>query len=972
MAVIMVISAVVIVPPRLAVQANPALDITSSFECQNFLAAVRTVTSRPAGPIRLSDVSGLTTLDLRNRNIVSLAGIEHFGALRDLNVGNNRLFTMDLSANTNLTRVEVRDNFLLPAARLRLQGLNIENLTGVELQNTFTTSIINVNALPRGIVNVPYTGTIRAVEGWPLLFSVASPAGWDFNEDTNVITGTPVAANVANGIPLTVTVSVEHPWSTTATPVIEVVTTQALRIDVTGTFMPVTDLTVSPLFGQVASPLQAATPLLVQPVIFPATATERRIEWEVIGGSAREGAIISPSVSYGSQQIAITAAREGTVIVRATMPNAAGTVANRTNFVRDFTFTFSASQIVATQEGLESLYVGSPVRAYVIYRLYSNVFVRDITASDFIITGLPPGLTQGPAERISDTEIRVPIRGTPTHIVSAFNLGVPASIPFRNINRGTIPVAVVAEGLTNLGPIFHSARITPSTATFDINPSGFEHRNITVVMQTLEDDQDFAGIRFGRYILRENIDFSFRGTGNDAFEIYSSFMERMPVGDWEIEFLTRRGNNPILQLRIVNSALPYVPDGFIPEPIGPPPAPPVAQPHPDNTFFHLSGGSSVGIHSMYWDLNRARVNPVVQGNTATVTVRADVLDDLSWRLPGSHFEIITPFTRVNVPTDLMDTIRGGRAALVNNGIGVSQTDVRFTITNRSNTPELTNQFNNTFPLGEILSPLVDLQIELINANTGAVVFTVQEFTQPLGLMFVVMPRSGHLRPSAVYFNQRAGRVEFAPHSSVIPNEITVRSTFTGIHGIVHNGTHFDDVAVSHWGFPQTFTASYSGLVIATGELSPNSVMTRGEFVQLLVNALQPPRYGVPVSGYFDVDAYSPFFDAVNRARDAGYLLHFGGNTFNPNAAITREEMVATIGVVLEHKTPNVSSFHRPLVAAFTDYPFITHWYVVDIQRAMNFGLLEGFPDHTFRPHDNATRIEALAIVVNLAQALGLM
>ena len=963
LAIIMVLSTVALLPPHFNAQANPNRDIVGDFRCPNFLAAVRHRVSIPSGPIRYSDVQALTVLQLNNSGIIDLSGIENFTNLRELNVAGNRLLTLDLSRNLALERVEVRDNYLVQGARTHLTERGIQNLTGVNLQHSMLANIVDPATVPRGIVDTPYVHNLRPITDWPLRLEASVPTGWTFTAETNRIAGTPIAAHVENGVPITIRAYVVHPWSTAANPAIEIVTSQALTIPVNQTFVPAENITITPIFGQVG------VALTVTPTIHPAISTERNIRWEIVDGNAQEGAVVTPQ-SYGSNPITVSATREGTVVLRATMYNATGTVTNRSNLVREFTLTFSGSEIVASVYGLESLYVGTPVSAYVVYRLDRNIFAREITTGDFRVTGLPPGLTAGAAVRISDTEVRVPITGTPIHPMSSFTLITPPSIPARNIHQGRIDIGVVRSGLDNLGPIFASALIMPTAATFDINPQGLLHRNINVFVRAFEDDQDFRFIRFGNFNLRDDRDFSPLGLDGDAFVIYASFMQSLPIGEWDLVFVTRRGTNPVLRLTIIDSSIVEV---IPPNPLTPAPLPPVAQPHPNETFFYLSGGQSVNIESLYWALGRARVTPAMQNGTASVTIRASVLDDLAWRNAGDSFEIFTPITRVTVPLNILDSIHGGRAALVNSGLNPSQVDIRISITDRSGDENLGSMYNSLFPNGEILSPLAELRVELVNASTGAIIMVANELTNPIDLIFVVMTRSPHIRPAGVYFNHRNGRTEFAPHRALNANEITVRSMFTGVHAVAHNGTHFHDVDLNHWGFNQTFTAAYSGLIVATGgELSPHAIITRGEFVRILAYALQLPRYGIPSSGYVDVTPDSPFYDAVNRARAAGVLLHFGGDVFHPNAAITREEMLATIGVATSIWQPVQPIQHRPLVAAFTDFPLINDWYVVDVQRAMNFGIMEGFPDFTLRPREHATRIEALAVIVNLAQVLGRM
>ena len=60
------------------------IDITAAFEDPNFLSAVRTLIGKPTGPIYDTDVNLITTLEVNNSGISSLAGIEYFTSLSEL------------------------------------------------------------------------------------------------------------------------------------------------------------------------------------------------------------------------------------------------------------------------------------------------------------------------------------------------------------------------------------------------------------------------------------------------------------------------------------------------------------------------------------------------------------------------------------------------------------------------------------------------------------------------------------------------------------------------------------------------------------------------------------------------------------------------------------------------------------------------------------------------------------------------
>jgi len=102
-----------------------------NFTCPNFEAAVRLAagfTGATTGPIYPVDVEEITTLNVSDRNITSLTGIEYFTSLEHLSCYMNQLTVLDLSSNLALEELYASDNLL---ASVNLSGLT--SLTDVQL-----------------------------------------------------------------------------------------------------------------------------------------------------------------------------------------------------------------------------------------------------------------------------------------------------------------------------------------------------------------------------------------------------------------------------------------------------------------------------------------------------------------------------------------------------------------------------------------------------------------------------------------------------------------------------------------------------------------------------------------------------------------------------------------------------------------------------------------------------------------------
>ena len=116
----------------LPVTANAATDVTAAFTDANFRAAVRTALGIGASaPINKEDCADVVVLDVRNKGIASLAGIENFTGMMVLYCSGNNLTTLDFAGCTSLAWLECGEN---PLTALSLTS-NV-NLTRLDCMQT--------------------------------------------------------------------------------------------------------------------------------------------------------------------------------------------------------------------------------------------------------------------------------------------------------------------------------------------------------------------------------------------------------------------------------------------------------------------------------------------------------------------------------------------------------------------------------------------------------------------------------------------------------------------------------------------------------------------------------------------------------------------------------------------------------------------------------------------------------------------
>ncbi|MDR2355061.1 MAG: S-layer homology domain-containing protein [Clostridiales Family XIII bacterium] len=131
--------------PAFAISAWGDTDITDRFTDPNFKAAVYETIGKSAPALILdSDVSGITSLDVSDRGIQSLAGIEYFTALELFRCYYNQLTALDVRNNTalmylycdnnQLTALDVRNNTALKGLSChdnQLTALDVNNNTAL-------------------------------------------------------------------------------------------------------------------------------------------------------------------------------------------------------------------------------------------------------------------------------------------------------------------------------------------------------------------------------------------------------------------------------------------------------------------------------------------------------------------------------------------------------------------------------------------------------------------------------------------------------------------------------------------------------------------------------------------------------------------------------------------------------------------------------------------------------------------------
>lgn len=135
-------------------------------------------------------------------------------------------------------------------------------------------------------------------------------------------------------------------------------------------------------------------------------------------------------------------------------------------------------------------------------------------------------------------------------------------------------------------------------------------------------------------------------------------------------------------------------------------------------------------------------------------------------------------------------------------------------------------------------------------------------------------------------------------------------------------------------------------------------LVRGEIVPFDITGKLGIRFTVNKFSTFTVVHLGSQTSKVHQA----YMTGYPDGTFGPEKPITRAEM-ATVLVRLFGKDKSV----KPAAKIFTDAAQ-THWAKSAIDLAADSGLMDGYPDGSFKPEQTITRAETATIAARLSSA----
>ena len=177
------------------------------------------------------------------------------------------------------------------------------------------------------------------------------------------------------------------------------------------------------------------------------------------------------------------------------------------------------------------------------------------------------------------------------------------------------------------------------------------------------------------------------------------------------------------------------------------------------------------------------------------------------------------------------------------------------------------------------------------------------------------------------------------------------------------GSSYADVLDTHWAHPYIEDVTEKGIMNGVDDknFAPEDAMTRAMFVTVLYRMDGEPAVEQK-AGFADVAEGSYYAAAVDWAAKNGIVNGVSETSFDPDAAITREQMAAILYRYAQSKSIDVSVGENTNILSYVDVQQASEYAIPALQWAVGAGVLNGKNGGRLAPTGTATRAEIAAIM----------
>ncbi|KRE64798.1 polysaccharide lyase family 8 super-sandwich domain-containing protein [Paenibacillus sp. Soil750] len=338
--------------------------------------------------------------------------------------------------------------------------------------------------------------------------------------------------------------------------------------------------------------------------------------------------------------------------------------------------------------------------------------------------------------------------------------------------------------------------------------------------------------------------------------------------------------------------------------------------------------------------------PKVEGATAyTILLPSAVLTDDK---TTQKLEFKTDAANVVVPTNMFAHV---------NTDGVKEIGLTIGVVDPVTLPDAVKAQTGNRPVIELHATADGKRIAFNNPDA------VVEVTIPYTPTAEELRHPEHL---VIWYIDGSGKALAVPNSRYNAETGTISFTTThfSLYAVAYVIKNYDDLAQYGWAKDAIEVLAAKGIINGTSEktFEPAANISRADFLLLLVKSL---GLTANIDGNFgDVSKASYYYDAVAIAKNLGITQGSGGNQFNPNTAISRQDMMVIAARAMRAaKKLNTVGTSADL-NAFTDKSDVSAYAVEDLAAMSKEGIIQG-NGSLLNPNGHATRAEAAVIIYRI-------
>ncbi|KGE17856.1 glycoside hydrolase family 3 N-terminal domain-containing protein [Paenibacillus wynnii] len=218
----------------------------------------------------------------------------------------------------------------------------------------------------------------------------------------------------------------------------------------------------------------------------------------------------------------------------------------------------------------------------------------------------------------------------------------------------------------------------------------------------------------------------------------------------------------------------------------------------------------------------------------------------------------------------------------------------------------------------------------------------------------------------VWYIDGQGNVTSVPsgHYDEKSGTVTFTTTHFSQYAIAFVNKTFSDIGKFGWAKQAIEVMASKGVINGTSDttFAPNEKIKRADFIILLVKALGLTE--AADDHFTDVKSTAYYAEAIGIAKKLGIVQGKGGNVFEPEANITRQEMMALATRALSAAKIDLIQGSADTLAGFDDLKKIAPYAVESISTLVKNGIVSG-NGASVNPLGNATRAEAAVIIYKM-------